>query len=139
MKTHPHTCNWKGASQVAQVAKNSPANAGDVGSISGSGRSLGVGSGSSLWYCRLGNPMDKGTWWAMVHGTVKSQTQQHSHNAIGKVGGSIFWIPRKCLWDPHRSSYHTLKTSVIKYLGVNKKYSVTPKTKNQTTNKNLNI
>ena len=33
---------------MAQAVKNPPANAGDVGSISGSGRSLGVGNGSSL-------------------------------------------------------------------------------------------
>ena len=71
---------------MAQVVKNSPANAGEVGSISGSGRSPGVGNDSSLWHSCLGKPMDKGTWWATVHGTVKSQTQQHSHNATGKVG-----------------------------------------------------
>ena len=68
------------------MVKNPPANAGDVGSISGSGRSLGVGNGSSLWYSCLveipwteepGGLQSMGLW---------SQTWQHSHNAIGKVG-----------------------------------------------------
>ena len=36
-----------------------PANAGDLGSIPGSGRSPGVGNGSPLWYSCLGNPMDR--------------------------------------------------------------------------------
>ena len=58
--------------------KNSPANAGDVrdvGSIPGSGRSPGGGNGNPLQYSCLGNPMDKGAWWATVHGAAKSQTQ----------------------------------------------------------------
>ena len=42
------------------MVKNLPANAGDVGSIPGSGRSLGEGSGNSLQYSCLGNPMDRG-------------------------------------------------------------------------------
>ena len=42
------------------VVKNSPANAGDVGLIPGSGRSPGVGNGNSLPDSRLGNPMDRG-------------------------------------------------------------------------------
>ena len=39
--------------------RNPPANAGDVGSISGSGRSPGEGNGNPLQYLRLGNPMDR--------------------------------------------------------------------------------
>ena len=41
---------------------------GDLGSISGSGRSPGEGSGNSLQYSWLENPMDRGAWWATVHG-----------------------------------------------------------------------
>ena len=58
------------ASQVAQLVKNSPASARyakDVGSIPGSGRSPGEGNGNPLQYSCLGNPMDRGTWWATVH------------------------------------------------------------------------
>ena len=57
------------------VLKNSPANEGDVGSIPGLGRSLGEGNGKPLQYSCLGNPIDKGSWWAMVHVVAKSQTQ----------------------------------------------------------------
>ena len=56
--------------------KNLPANAedaGDVGSIPGSVRSPGEGNGNSLQYACLENPMDRGDWWAMVHGiTIES-------------------------------------------------------------------
>ena len=51
-----------------------PANAGDVGSIPGSGRSHGEGKGNPLQYFCLGNPMDRRPWWATVHGVAKSQT-----------------------------------------------------------------
>ena len=59
------------------VVKNPPTNVGDLGdmsSISGSGRSPGEGNGNSLQYSYLGNPMDRGAWWATVHGVTKSQT-----------------------------------------------------------------
>ena len=46
----------------------------DVGSISGSGRSPGGGHGYLLRYSCLENPMDKGSWWATVHGFAKSPT-----------------------------------------------------------------
>ena len=54
------------------VVKNPPANAGDVGSILGSGRSPGEGNGNPLQYSCLGNPMDRGAWWATVRGVAKS-------------------------------------------------------------------
>ena len=53
------------------VAKNPPASARDEGSIPGSGRSPGEGSGTPLQYSCLGNPMDRGAWWATVHGVAK--------------------------------------------------------------------
>ena len=48
--------------------KYPPANAGDAGCISGSGGSPGEGNGNPLQYSCLGNPMDRGTWQATVHG-----------------------------------------------------------------------
>ena len=57
--------------------KNPPASAGDARdtvSISGSGRSLGVGNGNPLQYSCLGNPTDRGAWWLIVQRVVKSQT-----------------------------------------------------------------
>ena len=52
---------------------------GDVGSIPGSGQSLGEGSGNLLQYSCLGNPMDKGAWQSTVHGVAKSQVQVSAH------------------------------------------------------------
>ena len=59
------------------VVKNLPANArdaGDMGLIPGSRRSLGEGNGNPLQYSCLKNPMNRGTWWAIVNGVTKSQT-----------------------------------------------------------------
>ena len=59
------------------MGKESACNAGDirdVGSISGSERSLGGWYGNPLQYSCLENPMDKGSWWATVHGFAKSLT-----------------------------------------------------------------
>ena len=50
-------------------------NAGDLGSISGSGRSPGEGNGNPLQYSCLENPVDGRAWWATVHGVAKSQTR----------------------------------------------------------------
>ena len=49
--------------------KASVYNAGDLGSISGSGRSPGERNGNPLQYSCLENPMDRGAWWATVHGS----------------------------------------------------------------------
>ena len=60
------------------MVKNLPANegdAGDVGSIPGSGRSHGGGNGNPLQNFCLENPMDQGAWQATVHVVTKSQTQ----------------------------------------------------------------
>ena len=54
--------------------KASACNAGDLGSIPGSGRSPGEGNGSPLQYPCLENPMDRGAWRVTVHGIAKSQT-----------------------------------------------------------------
>ena len=50
---------------------NLPANAGDLGLILGSGRSPGEGNGNIFQYSCLGNPMDRGAWWATVHRVAK--------------------------------------------------------------------
>ena len=47
----------------------------DVGSIPGSGKFPRGGHGNPLQYSCLENPMDRGAWWATVHGVTKSQTQ----------------------------------------------------------------
>ena len=52
------------------VVKNLLANAGNAGSIPGSRRFPGEGSGNALQYSSLGNPMNRGLWWATVHETA---------------------------------------------------------------------
>ena len=54
--------------------KEAACNAGDPGSIPGSGRSPGEGNGNPLQYSCLENPMDRGAWKATVCGVVKNWT-----------------------------------------------------------------
>ena len=53
------------------MVRNPPANAGDLGSISGWGRSLGGGRGNPLQYSCLESPVDREAWWATAHGVAK--------------------------------------------------------------------
>ena len=53
------------------VVKNSPAKAGDTGLIPGLGRSPGERNDNPLQYSCLGNPKDRGAWWATVHRVTK--------------------------------------------------------------------
>ena len=55
----------------SSVAKNPPANARDVGSIPGSGRSPGEGNSNPLQYSYLENSMDREAWWATVQGVQR--------------------------------------------------------------------
>ena len=55
--------------------KESVCNVRDLGSIPGLGRSPGGGHGNRLQYSCLENSMDRGAWWATVHGVTKSQTR----------------------------------------------------------------
>ena len=99
------------------VVKNLPANAenaGDVSSIPGSGRSPGEENGNPFQYSCLGNPMDRGAWWAAAHMVAKSRTQLSMlHSCISPVlvtqlcpplcdpmdctlpGSSVPWIPQE--------------------------------------------
>ena len=58
----------------SSVGKESACNAGDTGSISGSGRSPGGGNGNSLQYSKLENLTDRGAWQIAVQRITKSQT-----------------------------------------------------------------
>ena len=63
------------------MVKNPPANAGDAGSIPGSGRSPGEGNGDSLQYSCLENSINRGAWWAAVHGVTeldKTEAARHT-------------------------------------------------------------
>ena len=56
------------------VKKNLAANAGDIGSIPGSGRAPVEGNGNPQQCSCLGSPIDRRDWWAIVHGVAESQT-----------------------------------------------------------------
>ena len=59
---------------VCSVVKNLPANQKDIGLIPGSGRSPRERNGNPLQYSCLGNPIDRGAWWAIIHGIPGSDT-----------------------------------------------------------------
>ena len=63
LKTHNGT--------VGKSPPGSAWDAGDTSSVPGSGRCPGEGNGNSLQCSCLGNPMDRGAWWASVHGVAK--------------------------------------------------------------------
>ena len=65
----------------SSVGKESTCNAGDPGSIPGLGRSAREGIGYPFQYSCLENPMDRGAWWATVHGS-QSDTTSLSLSAI---------------------------------------------------------
>ena len=65
-----HITGFPGGSE----GKASGFNAGDMSSISGSGRSPGEGNGNPLQYSCWENPTDKGTWWVTVLRVTKSWT-----------------------------------------------------------------
>ena len=72
------------------MVKNPPADAGDVrdvSSIPGSGRSPGGGHGNPLQYSCLENPMDRGTWQAVVHGVAESDTTEGTEHVRTHIGG----------------------------------------------------
>ena len=65
-------------SQGALAVESPPASVGDIsdaGSVAALGRSPGGGHGNPLQYPCLENPVDRGAWWARVHGVAESQTR----------------------------------------------------------------
>ena len=65
----------------SSVGKESACNAGDLGSIPGSGRSSGEGNGNPLQYSHLENPMDRAAWRTTVHGITRvGHNLQLNHN-----------------------------------------------------------
>ena len=72
--------------------KEPACNAGDLGSIPGLGRSPGEGNGYPLQYYCLGNSVDRGAWWALVHGVTKSWKQLRDFHL--KINNNYFWC-----WD----------------------------------------
>ena len=71
---------------MALRVKNLPADAGDMGLILQSGKFSGEGNGNPLQCSCLGNPVDRGAWWAIVLGVAKSQTQLEQLNTHVHIG-----------------------------------------------------
>ena len=69
----------------SSVGKESACNAGDQGSIPGSGRSLGEGNGNPLQYSCLENPMGRGAWQATVHGAQRVRHDYHFHHTSQEI------------------------------------------------------
>ena len=72
-------------------SKESACSAGDLNSVPGSGRSPGGGHGNPLQYSCLGNPMDRGVSWALVHGITKESDMTERLTHTGRTGGEK-WV-----------------------------------------------
>ena len=120
-QTPPETRIWVQVvyletSQVVLVVKTPPANSGDItdlGSIPGLGRSPGGGHGNPLQYSWVENLMDRGAWWATVHGSQRvgldwsdwACMHSLSGNDLKKTsGGEEKWLRKKewklAKWNP---------------------------------------
>ena len=75
------------------MVKNPPASIGDMGFITGSGRSPGEGNGNLFQYSCLGNPMDRGTWPAIVQGVTKSEAQLSNQTSPFTVVAKLVIFP----------------------------------------------
>jgi len=95
------------ASQVVLVVKNPPANAGDIrheGSIPETGRPLwGGGNGIPLQYSCQENPMDRGAWWAIIHGVAELNTTEHLSKKKKKKTVQIKFLYLTSLWERRKS------------------------------------
>ena len=100
---------WSLGFPSSSDGKASICNAGDLGSIPGLGRSPGEGNGYPLYYSGLENSMDRGSWWATVHGVVKRRTWLSDfHIPCTWQSRFKFWVPSKNLRQntlPFRGSF----------------------------------
>ena len=85
------------------VVKNLPAKAGYTSLIPGSGRSSGERNGYPFQYFCLGNPMDRGAWWAAVHGVTRVGhslgTKQQANSCSADLSSSPIIY---CIFQPHQ-------------------------------------
>ena len=96
MATHSSILAWRipwmeEPGGLQSTGLNSPANAGDVSSIPGRGRSPGEGNDNPLQHSCLGNPMDRGAWWAAVYGgpnTKRLTTHKHGWAGVLETLGN---------------------------------------------------
>ena len=67
------------------VVENTPENSGDTCLIHGSGRSLQEGNGNQLHCSCVKNPMDRGIWWATIHGVEKESNMTYRLNNSNNI------------------------------------------------------
>ena len=70
-----------------------------MSSIPGLGTFPGKGNGNPLQYSCLENPMERGAWWATVHGTAKSRTR-------------LKWLSMHVQWELDTRSYNRARAEV---------------------------
>ena len=100
MGSHRVGHNWSNLAAAEQnlgfpggtVVKNLPANAEDIGLISGLRRFLGEGNSNTLQYSCLENPMDRGAWRATVHGVTKNWTWLSDWAQYSTEQNLAFWV-----------------------------------------------
>ena len=85
--------------QGGSVVDNLSANAGDVGLIPGLGRFPGEGNSNPLPYSCLGNPTERGVWWATVHGVTKNWTQLNDQAQAWVTQGLCVCLSYRLTWD----------------------------------------
>ena len=95
------------------AVKDPPANTGDVGSTPGLGRCPGEGNGYPFQYCCLRNAMDRGAWWARVHGVTKSRTQLSTSKS--QLYHTLLWTRSASYSTSPPLRFTTCKVAVIKH------------------------
>ena len=99
----PDSSQWK-SRQIYWPSKESACNAGDLGSIPVLGRCPGGGNSNPLQYSCLENPMNRGVWWASVHGVAKSWPWLCAWAHTGLVALFVCFLLAILLEEiPHRS------------------------------------
>ena len=104
--------------------KESACNAGDLGPTPALGRSPGEGNSYPLHYSGLENAMDRGAWWATVHGVAKGQTQLsdfHFHVHVNINMKLDFWVCRAQKVNSMRVSISSLSEESFDTTGDKKK------------------
>ena len=100
----------------SSVIKNPPANAEDMGSIPGLGRSPGKGNGNPFQYSCLGNPIDKGAWWATVHSVTKeSDTTERLNNNIQAIATVKLFLYNFIEFNPHNNFFFIDEQAGLKW------------------------
>ena len=98
--------------------KNLLANAGDMGLIPGLERSPREGNGSPFQFSCMGNPMNRGTWWAVIHGVIKEldMTSQLNNNNFIYIIYLIRHIFRLLFESKIKTIIETLTSNFYKQL-----------------------